>query len=101
MNKTELLADMQPKVIKLIGQPSLKTDVDGVRSYLQTVLSPEGQDKANEPNIVFIVVDEGHPGEAAYYRDTQHQMNIGFPRSSQTKTLPARSTQSLRQVVYQ
>lgn len=73
MNKTELLADLQSRVIRLIGAPQLKTDVDGVRTYIQTVLALEGVDKAADRNVAFYVVDEGQPGEAAYYRDTVHR----------------------------
>ena len=72
MNKAELIADIESRVITTIGAPQLKTDVDGVKVYIQTVLSPEGINKANERNIAFIVVNEGGAGEAAYYRDTSH-----------------------------
>lgn len=72
MNKAELIADIKSRVITTIGDPVLKADVSGVKTYVQTVLSPEGVNKANERNIAYIIVDEGGPGERAYYRDTSH-----------------------------
>lgn len=73
MNKAQLLTDLQSRVIRLIGDPQLKTDVGGVKTYIQAVLAMEGTDKAADRNVAFYVVDEGQPGEAAYYRDTVHR----------------------------
>jgi len=70
MNKAELLADLSSKTITLIGNESLKATAGSVKTYIQSVLSSEGVDKASDRNIAFVVVDEGESTEAAYYRDT-------------------------------
>lgn len=71
MNKAQLLADLEAKVIKIIEGPGPhKAENNGVREYVVTVLEQQGMDKANSRSIAFTVVDEGTAGEVAFYRDT-------------------------------
>ena len=77
MNKTELLADLEAKVIKIIEGPGAhKAENNGVREYAVKVLEERGIDRANSRTIAFTVVDEGTASEAAFYRDT-----ISLPRN--------------------
>lgn len=72
MNKTELLADLANKVLRVIStavQPDPAKESAGINTYATNVLdfndgTPTGR------TIGWYVLDEGTPQEAAYYKDT-------------------------------
>ena len=70
MNKAQLILDLETKVIKLAGGAVLRSQVEGINTYTQGVITAEGVDKATDRTIAFIVIDEGTETEHAYYRDT-------------------------------
>lgn len=77
MNKTELLADITAKglrVIQVVQQSDPVKEAAGVNSYIANVLSQSG-DTVTAKNIGFYVVDEGQAGEVAYYRDALKPKN--------------------------
>jgi hypothetical protein len=71
MNKTELLADIETKVLKVV-KTTEESDVDknaaNVKSYVTNVMEQDGETVKGR-NIGWYTIDEGQPTEAAFYRD--------------------------------
>ena len=71
MNKTELLADITAKALKVIDTieevDSVKNSA-GVKSYLTNVMEQNGETITGR-NIGWYTIDEGQPSEQAFYRD--------------------------------
>lgn len=78
MNKAEMLADLAAKGLRVINVEQIADSVKeaaGVTSYIANVMEQRG-DTITGRNIGFYVLDEGDPGEAAFYRDLPQPKNV-------------------------
>ena len=71
MNKAELLAEIDLKVLKVV-KTTEEVDTDknsaNIKQYITNVMEQVG-DKVHGRNIGWYTIDEGLPTEAAYFRD--------------------------------
>jgi len=77
MNKTELIADIAAKGLRVIAtqqQSDPVKEAAGVNSYITNVLEQNG-DRVTARNIGWYVMDEGLPEEVAWYRDQPNPKN--------------------------
>ena len=71
MTKTELLADIDTRVLRTISvtkEPDAVKEAQGINTYVANVLNLNAG-KATGQNIAFYVLDEGTPTEQAIYKD--------------------------------
>ncbi len=102
MKKSELLADLQNKVLRVFGekeQPDTDKNAEGIKVYTVEVLERKDTTAVGR-TIVFYVLDEGQPDEAAYYKDeietpapyqnavVQYLSSLGFIRFEVTSRHP-------------
>lgn len=77
MLKTELLADIEAKVLKIVStveEPDAQKNAVGIKSYMTNVMEQTGK-TARGRNIGWYTVDEGLPTEQAFYRDELGRKN--------------------------
>lgn len=73
MNKAQLLADLDSKVLRVVGvtqQEDPAKAAAGITVYVANVLQITQAGQAQGRNVGFYVLDEGDPGEAAFYKDS-------------------------------